>query len=417
MTGSYKYGGIPMDLIINAAARALAAGDAFGALNRVALRNDAPALALRGIAMAQLGDFVKSKTLLKKAVSAFGPKEGVARARCVVAEAEVALASRDLNGSAKLLAVARATLEEHGDWVNAAHARYIEIRKLLLVGRLGDAEQAQKALNPETFPPALKAVHHLLAAGIAMRRLETNKARSIFTLAGKAARDAGIPALKAEVENAARLLEVPAARILSLGKEKLLRLDEVEALLKSGKLVVDTCCYAVRGHQKMVSLAKRRTLFVIARALAEAWPGDVPRDALMEKTFGVKLSDESFRLRLRVEVVRLRGLLRGLAELKATKQGFALTPLGARDVVVLARPVEEPQGAVLALLEDGELWSSSALALALGSSQRTVQRSLELLEEAGKVQSYGQGRAKRWVTPPMPGITSLLLLPNQMPVE
>jgi hypothetical protein len=406
-----------MDQIINAAARALAAGDSFGALNRVALRNDAPALALRGIAMAQLGDLAKAKALLKRAASAFGPQESVARARCLVAEAEIALASRDLGWSDKALHSAKVTLERRGDPVNAAHARYLEIRKLLLIGRLGDAEQALKALNPASLPPSLGAVHHLLAAGIAMRGLKTDQARSAFARAGKAAQAAGISPLKAEVENAAHLLEIPAARLLSRGKEKLLRLREVEVLLKSGKLVVDACRYTVHGPRKIVPLARRPTLFAIARALAEAWPGDAPRDILMERAFGVKFSDESFRLRLRVEVVRLRGLLRGLAEVKATERGFALAPLGARETVVLARPVEEPQGAVLAFLEDGELWSSSALALALGSSQRTVQRSLESLEETGKVQSYGRGRAKRWVTPPLPGITSILLLPNQLPVE
>jgi hypothetical protein len=406
-----------MDQIINAAARALAAGDTFGALNRVALRNDAPALALRGIAMAQLGDLVKAKALLKKAALAFGPKEGVARARCLVAEAEVALASRDLGWSDKALHSAKETLERRGDTVNAAHAGYLEIRKLLLIGRLGDAERALGALNPEPLPSALRATHFLVAAGIAMRRLETVKARSALVRAQKAARDAGIPALVAEVENAALLLEKPAGRLLSRGKEKLLRLGEVEDLLKSGKLVVDACRYAVHGPRKIVPLARRPTLFAIARALAEAWPGDVPRDTLMEKAFGERLSGESFRLRLRVEVVRLRRLLRGLSEVTATKRGFTLSLLGAREAAVLARPVEEPQGAVLALLEDGELWSSSALALALGSSQRTVQRSLELLEEAGKAQSYGRGRAKRWVTPPLPGITSILLLPNQLPVE
>ncbi len=406
-----------MDQPLNIAARALAAGDTLGALNRIALRNDAPALALRGIAMAQLGDFVKSKALLRRAASAFGPKETVARARCVVSEAEVALASRDLGWSDKVLHSAGQTLEKRGDPVNAAHARYLEIRKLLLIGRLGEAGRALKGLHPETLPPALRAVHHLLAAGIAMRGLETDKARSAFVQAGKAARDAGIPALKAEVENAARLQEIPAARLLSRGKEKLLRLGEVEELLKSGKLVVDACRCAVRGPKKNVPLAGRPVLFAIARALAEAWPGDVPRGILMEKAFGIKLADESFRLRLRVEVVRLRGLLGGLAGVKATKQGFVLAPLGAREIVVLARPVEEPQGAVLAFLEDGELWSSSALALALGSSQRTIQRSLDSLAEAGKVQSYGSGRAKRWVTPPLPGITSILLLPSQMPGE
>src|SRR5690242_20070210 len=119
-----------MDSIITAAARALAAGDPFGALNRVALRDDPPALALRGIAMAQLGDLVRAKALLRKAARAFGPKESVARARCVVAEAEIALVSRDLSWPTTALDAARATLEEHGDKVNAAHARHLEVRRL-----------------------------------------------------------------------------------------------------------------------------------------------------------------------------------------------------------------------------------------------------------------------------------------------
>src|ERR671922_115353 len=128
-----------MDSLITAAARALAGGDPLGALKRVALRDDAAALALRGIAMAQLGDFVRAKALLRSAARTFGPKEAVARARCVVAEAEIALVSRDLGWPAKALAVARTTLEKRGDWVNAAYARYLEIRRLLLIGRIDEA--------------------------------------------------------------------------------------------------------------------------------------------------------------------------------------------------------------------------------------------------------------------------------------
>src|SRR4030095_1684155 len=131
-----KCDGIPMDSLITAAARALVAGDPLGALKGVALRDDAPALALRGIAMAQLGDFRRAKTLLRRAAHAFGPHEVVARARCVVAEAEVALASRDLGWPAKALDAARATLEAQGDRANATHARHIEIRRLLLIGRI-----------------------------------------------------------------------------------------------------------------------------------------------------------------------------------------------------------------------------------------------------------------------------------------
>ena len=169
--GSDKCGGIPMDSLITAAARALAAGDPLGALKRVALRDDAPALALRGIAMAQLGDLVRAKALLRSAARAFGPKEAVARARCVVAEAEIALVSRDLGWPAKALDAARATLEAHGDRVNAAHARNLEVRRLLLIGRLDEAERTLAELDPAPFPPASRAAHELVVAGIAMRRL------------------------------------------------------------------------------------------------------------------------------------------------------------------------------------------------------------------------------------------------------
>src|SRR5467141_500476 len=191
-----------MDSLITAAARALAAGDPLGALKRVALRDDAPALALRGIAMAQLGDLVRAKALLRRAARAFGTKEAVARARCVLAEAEIALVSRDLGWSAQALDAARATLEEHGDRVNAAHARCLEVRRLLLIGRLDEAEGTLAELDPAPFPPASKAAHELVVAGIAMRRLRTKAARAALARAERAARDAGIPALAAEVENA-----------------------------------------------------------------------------------------------------------------------------------------------------------------------------------------------------------------------
>jgi hypothetical protein len=167
-----------MDSLITAAARALAAGDPLGALKRVALRDDAPALALRGLAMAQLGDLDRAKVLLKNAARAFGPKEAVARARCIVAEAEIALVSRDLGWPAKALDAARATLEAHGDRLNAAHARYLEVRRLLLIGRLDEAERRLAELDPSPFPAALKAAHELVVAGIAMRRLRTATARA-----------------------------------------------------------------------------------------------------------------------------------------------------------------------------------------------------------------------------------------------
>src|SRR5204863_6995226 len=191
-----------MDSLITAAARALAAGDPLGALNRVALRDDAPALALRGIAMAQLGDLVRAKALLRRAARAFGPKEAVARARCIVAEAEIALASRDLTWTAQVLDQARVTLEEHGDKGNAAHARYLEIRRLLLIGRLDEAERRLAELDPAPFPPASRAAHELVVAGIAMRRLRTKAARAALARTERAAHLAAVPALTAEVASA-----------------------------------------------------------------------------------------------------------------------------------------------------------------------------------------------------------------------
>ena len=404
-----------MDSLITAAARALAAGDPLGALNRVALRDDAPALALRGIAMAQLGDLVRAKALVRSAARAFGPKEPVARARCVVAEAEIALVSRDLGWPAKALDAARATLEEHGDRVNAAHARYLEVRRLLLIGRLDEAERMLAELDPAPLPPASRAVHELVAAGIAMRRLRTKTAREAIVRAGDAARQAGIPALTAEIESASLVLNTPAARLIARGEERLLLLGEVEALLASKALVVDACRHVVRDARTAVSLSTRPVLFALARALGEAWPGDVPRGTLLARAFRAKHVDESHRARLRVEVGRLRIMLRTLAGISATKRGFALVPRHGREVVVLARPVEEEHAAVLAFLADGESWSSSALALALGASQRTVQRALDSLAVASKVQAFGRGRARRWMTPPVPGFATTLLLPAPLP--
>jgi hypothetical protein len=406
-----------MDSLITAAARALAAGDPLGALKRVALRDDAPGLALRGIAMAQLGDLVRAKALLRSAARAFGPKEAVARARCVVAEAEIALASRDLGWAAKALDAARVTLEAHGDRVNAAYARYLEVRRFLLIGRTDEAERTLAELDPAPLPPALRTAHELVLAGLAMRRLRTKAARAALARAESAARHARIPALTAEVENALLVLNTPAARLIASGKERLLILDEVEALLASKAFVVDACRHVVRHAGTVISLAKRPVLFALARALGEAWPGDVPRDTLVARAFRSKRADESYRARLRVEVGRLRRMLRPLADVSATKQGFALAPRRAREVVVLALPVEEEDAVVLAFLADGESWSSSALALALGTSQRTVQRTLDSLAAARKVQSFGRGRARRWMTPPVPGFTTTLLLPAPLPID
>jgi len=403
-----------MDSLITAAARALAAGDPLYALKHVALRDDAPALALRGIAMAQLGELDRAKMLLKNAARAFGSREAVARARCIVAEAEIALVSRDLTWPTRALDAARVTLETHGDSLNAAHARNLEVQRLLLIGRLDEAERMLAGLDPAPLPPASRAARAMAVAGIAIRRLRTKAARAAFAEAGQAATEAKIPALITEVENASLVLDAPAARLIARGEERRLLLDEVEALLTSGTLVVDACRNVVRDEKTIVPLATRPVLFALLRALAEAWPADVSRSTLLARAFRARHADESHRARLRVEIGRLRAELRTLADVKATKRGFALVPR-ALEVVVLAPPVEEQHASVLAFLADGESWSSSALAIALCLSPRTVQRALEQLAAAGKVQSYGRGRARRWMTPPVPDFPTTLLLPGPLP--
>jgi hypothetical protein len=404
-----------VDSVITDAARALSAGDALGALKRVALRKDASAVALRGIAMAQLGDFARAKMLLRSAARSFGTKGAVGRARCVVALAEIAIVSRDLGWPRKALDAARTTLEMRGDHVNAAHARYLQVRRLLLIGRLDDAEGMLADFDPTPFPPASKTAYELVVAGIAMRRLQMKTARAALALAVRAAREAGVPALVAEVDNAALALQKPAARLIARGGERLLRLDDVAALLGSKTIVVDACRHVVRDARTVISLATRPVLFALARALGEAWPADVARDVLLARAFGAKVTDDSHRARLRVEVGRLRKAIRAVAEIRATKRGFSLTPRRVRDVAVIAPPVEGDRGAVLGFLADGESWSSSALALALGTSQRTVQRALDSLAAVGKVQSFGRARARRWMTPPVPGFTTTLLLPGPLP--
>jgi hypothetical protein len=406
-----------MDPLIPAAARSLAAGDPLGALKRVALRNDAPALALRGIAMAQLGDFARARTLIRRAARAFTPKEAVARARCAVVEAEIALECRDLGWPVKALEAARATLEARGDRANAAYACYLQVRRLLLLGSVGEAERALAQLDGATLTLPLRAVRELMTAGIAIRRLRTKAAQVALARARQAALRARIPTLTAEVERASLVMKAPAARVIANGDERTILLAEVEELLKSKAFIVDACCHVVRDAGTVISLARRPVLFALVRALTEAWPHDVSRCTLFVRAFGSKLVDESHRARLRVEVGRLRKVLRLITDVMATKRGFALAPRRAREVVVLAPPIEDERAALLAVLADGESWSSSALALALGASQRTVQRALDSLEATGKVNFYGRGRARRWIALPMPGFATTLLLPAPPPID
>src|ERR1700736_648624 len=284
-----------------------------------------------------------------------------------------------------------------------------------LIGRLDDAEHKLAQLDLSALTPALRAIHELAVAGISMRRVRAKAAQAALARAEEAAHWAHIPALTAEVEQAVAFLDTPAARLIARGGERAVLLEEVEKLFASKTLVIDACRNLVRERNTLVPLARRPVLFALARALGEAWPGDVPRDVLLARAFGAKHADESHRARLRVEIGRLRRLLRPIARLSATKQGFALSPRGAREVVVLARPVKEKHAAVIAFLADGEAWSSSALALALGTGQRTVQRALDSLTASGKVQALGRGRARRWMPPPLPGFATTLFLPAPLP--
>ena len=404
-----------MDSLIAAAGRALAAGDALGALKRVALRDDPPALALRGIAMAQLGEHPRARELLRRAARGFGAHEELSRARCVVAEAEVALAMRDLGGSPRILAAASATLDAHADRANALQARLIAVRRLLLLGRLDEVASSLARLDASGLPPSLQAVAELAAAELALRSLCTESAQAALARAHEAAERARVPALVAEVREARAALDRPAARRFDAGHEQPLRLDEVEALFASGALVLDACRRGLRAGAVWRSLARRPVLFALARALAEAWPGDVDRNALIAGAFRTRRPDETHRARLRVEIGRLRALAAPLARIEASANGYALEPHEGRAVVVLVPPIDGDQASLLALLGDGARWSTSALALALGASQRTVQRALVELEGGGRVRSIGRARAQRWLAPPLAGFTTILLLPAALP--
>jgi hypothetical protein len=217
--------------------------------------------------------------------------------------------------------------------------------------------------------------------------------------------------LKAEVDQAIRAFEGPAARLVARDRERLLRLDEIEVLIASDMLIIDACRNVVRAKTATISLASRPVLLALLRLLGETWPEDASREELLGRAFRAREADESHRARLRVEIGRLREAIRPLAGVHATERGFVLEPHEAGAVAVLAPPVEDEHGEVLALLADGEAWSSTALALALDVSPRTVQRALNDLAENGKADWFGQGRARLWIATSVPGFPTSLLLP------
>jgi hypothetical protein len=398
--------------MLAAAARALDAGDVLGALKRVALRSDAQALGLRGVALARLGQLDRARELLRAAARAFGVRSPLGQARSLLADAEIALASRDLRGVDATLATVIRTLSAHGDAANLTHARCLSARSLLLRGRLSEAERALTSLDAEHAPPALRAELELTRAELHLRALDARATRRALTRAERAAKSAAIPALLREASALRARLAAPLARSLRSGEPQVLKLEQLAALLgQSELLLVDARELAVQAESVRVVLARRPVLFSLARTLAEAWPAGATRSALIQRAFAVTRPNESHRARLRVEIARLRRALRGLAELSATPDGFRLAPLRGREVVVLTRLVEDEHAPVLALLEDGQAWSSSALALALGASQRSVQRALLDLESSGKIRAVGRARAKRWLPAPSHEFTPPLLLP------
>ncbi|MGP3699544.1 hypothetical protein [Rhodobacter sp. NSM] len=262
------------------------------------------------------------------------------------------------------------------------------------------------------LPPASRVGRELVAAGIAIRRIRAGPAKEALKRAGRAADSARIPALAAEVDRALRAFQAPAARLETRGAERLVHLEDVETLLGSDTLLVDACRGLVRQGATTIPLATRPVLFALVRAMARAWPGDVARETLLGHVFRSRHPDASHRARLRVEIARLRAEIRPVAALFATGTGFALRPHVAGDVAVLAPPAECDHADVLALLADGEAWSSSALALALGVSARTVQRALEDLARQGRAEAFGRGRSCRWIAAKVPGFPTGLLLPS-----
>lgn len=404
-----------MDSLLAAAARALAAGDVLTALGHVALRGDPPALALRGVAMAQLGELERARELLRLARRGFGSDELLARARCVVAEAEVALALRDLAGSTAPLQRAAAALDRRGDPHNAGQAWLILARRGLLLGRRQEAVDALARLRAGSLTPALAAMASLTEAALAARALQLPRALAALEHADDAARASRIAALQGEVAQARTQLAQPAARRLGRTDDVALDLAGVQRLLASSACVIDGCRRGVWWGGHWHSLARRPLLFALLRALGRAWPDAVDRDQLIAEVFRTPAGDHTHRARLRVDMGGLRAALQGLLHIDATDSGYRLRAPPGVEVAVLAPPLEGEPAALEALLGDGAAWSTSALALAVGASQRTVQRELVALEATQRVRSHGRGRAQRWLGAPLAGFTTILLLPASLP--
>ena len=404
-----------MDPVLVAAAHALDVGDVLSALKRVALREDAPGLALRGVALARLGKRERARELLQRAAKAFGSAAPLGRARCLLADAEIALASRDLRGVERALALASRDLRALGDPNNALHADCLAARGLLLRGLLSEAEQALQALDTRHASAPLRAEIYLAWVELHVRTANARAARAALVEADRAARRANISAISQEVKTARALLEAPAARSIRTGQEQLLGLAQVESVQRSTRdLLIDARHSTAQAGKIRIPLKSRPVLFGLARVLAEASPNEVSRRELLSRVFAVTRANDSHRARLRVEIARLRRVLRPIATIVATPAGFRLDPLAGGTVCVLLPVAEGAHAQVCSLLSDGEAWSSSALATALGVNQRTVQRSLLSLEAAGRARATGRARAKRWFLAPPAEFATPLLLPGAL---
>jgi hypothetical protein len=404
-----------MDPKVSAAARALSAFDPLTALGIVALREDPPSLALRGIAMAQLEDFKVARKLLERAARGFGAEAPLERARCIAAAAEIALTCRDLAAAGRGFEAALRVLSREGDVANAVFVRLQQARRLVLLGTLADAERLLASLDLRGVPVRLVALAELISADIAVRRIRPREARASLVRAHAAARLAAIAALVAEVEQASRNLDVPVAIRRDRGVDRPLSLEDVAALSPSKAFIVDVCRREIRAGAAVVSLCKRPVLLGLAVALAEAGPRGARREELVRQVFGARTANESHRARLRVEIGRLRKLLTGAATVSATADGFALVPVRGAEAVVMLPPTPGESSALVALLSGSESWSTSGLAAAIGKSQRAVQRALQDLEAEGRVQAVGRGRARRWVGPLPGGFATTLLLVAERP--
>ena len=375
-----------------------------GALRLVGVREDAAALALRGVAVAQLGEDRAAQKLLRRAERGLSPGDPM-RARVLAARGEVALAARDLGLAGRLLETAEAALA--GDRVNRTFVRLLRVRLSLLLGRVEDA-RGLVAIDVRGAPPRLRAHAELLRADIAARRLRVLEAEAAIARARTAARAAALPPLSAQVERVAADIAAPVARLVCDRRSALATLADVASLAREPALVIDACRHELRLRGGAVSLATRPVLFALAQALGEAAPLAQGRALLIERAFGARRTTDSLRARLRVEIGRLRRALAPLGTaIDSTLEGYALR--GGRVFVVLP-PGDGEASLLLALLRSGEAWSSSALASASGLGKRAVQRALAGLKHAGKIDSHGAGRNLRWVARPPDGFATTLLL-------